>query len=767
MSTFRSSRTQREAARGRTLWLRSALVLLTTASLVAAMFTVATDSAPANAATAGVLTGTVTGAGGAPLEGIDVHLQRSGTSPDFASARTDASGRYSIDISQVEAFDYTLAFTDLTERYATEYWNGAATSSQAQFFRLTRTSEVSPKNAELELSARLSGVVTGSLPSLQVDGVSATLLAAQTGEKVASTTVNGGKFELRSVPAGSYKLYFSPANSSLESVYAGQFWRGASTWATAQTISIDAGSIQAGYDVGLVPGGGLSGTVTAEGTGAPIPSVYVSLTDPQGERIGNTVFTDSNGNYSFSTSLRADAYKVRFFANPTGATASFVTEYWQDALFESQAAPVVIAGTSAVVKDAQLAVGGSISGTVDLSSLAGATVARSATAYSFDAAVGEWLAQNSVQASPDGHYTITGLAPGTYRVGFEAHSSLGSLGRIFSGGAATVADATDVAVVGTTATPNIDMVLELDITRLDGPDRFDASASISKQSFAPGVQVAYVASGLNFPDALSGAPVAAQAGAPILLVQAGEIPASIKAELERLKPDRVVVLGGIDSVSEAVETQLDAYTTGTVTRLAGADRFAASAAISAESFGPGVATAYVANGLNFPDALAGAPAAAKNGSPILLVTPTSIPAEIEDELERLNADRIVVLGGVNSVSEAVKTNLASFTDGTVTRLAGDDRFSASADISSKNFAANAPIVYITNGLNFPDALSGAPVAGREEAPILLVAPNSLPESIADELYRLKPARIVILGGVNSVSPLVAGQLQDFIVIPES
>ncbi|WP_181243279.1 cell wall-binding repeat-containing protein [Glaciihabitans tibetensis] len=48
--------------------------------------------------------------------------------------------------------------------------------------------------------------------------------------------------------------------------------------------------------------------------------------------------------------------------------------------------------------------------------------------------------------------------------------------------------------------------------------------------------------------------------------------------------------------------------------------------------------------------------------------------------------------------------------------------------------------------------AGAPVAGRDAAPILLVAPNTLPESIAAELTRLKPAKIVILGGVNSVSP---------------
>lgn len=311
-----------------------------------------------------------------------------------------------------------------------------------------------------------------------------------------------------------------------------------------------------------------------------------------------------------------------------------------------------------------------------------------------------------------------------------------------------------VTVTLSTLAPGVSEV----VPRLDGADRFEASASISRASFTPGVATAYVAGGLNFPDALSGAPVAAQSGSPILLVAPGSVPASIATELDRLNPGRIVVLGGASSVSEAVQTHLATYTTGGVTRLAGADRFAASADISAKNFESGVPVVYVTNGLNFPDALAGAPVAAKDGAPILLVTPGSVPDSIATELDRLNPGRIVVLGGVNSVSESVQAALKVFTAGTVTRLAGADRFAASADISEKNFAANAAVVYVTNGLNFPDALSGASVAGRDGAPILLVTPGSIPASIATELKRLNPAKIVILGGVNSVSSAVQNEL---------
>ena len=100
------------------------------------------------------------------------------------------------------------------------------------------------------------------------------------------------------------------------------------------------------------------------------------------------------------------------------------------------------------------------------------------------------------------------------------------------------------------------------VTRLSGADRYATSAAISKASFSPGVPVAYIATGLNFPDALSGAPVAALAGGPILLVPGTSIPSAIATELGRLKPARIVILGSTSVVSSGVATTLSYYTTG-------------------------------------------------------------------------------------------------------------------------------------------------------------------------------------------------------------
>jgi len=289
--------------------------------------------------------------------------------------------------------------------------------------------------------------------------------------------------------------------------------------------------------------------------------------------------------------------------------------------------------------------------------------------------------------------------------------------------------------------------------RVYGPDRYGTAAALSAASFDPGVPVAFIATGANFPDALAAGPAAAHAGGPVLLVRRDEIPGATAAELTRLRPGRIVLLGAPAVVSNSVATQLRAYaTSGKVNRIAGANRYDTAALVSRYHFPQGATVVYVATGANFPDALAGGAVAGLYDGPILLVTARDVPDTTAAELQRLDPDRIVVLGSSAIISNAVLQEIGSVTNAEVSRVYGVDRYATAVLLSRANYARNGPSkVYVATGANFPDGLAGSPVAGSLPGPLLLVPANSLPSYVAGELQRLAPDRVIVLGGSSVIS----------------
>ncbi|GAA2233972.1 hypothetical protein GCM10009851_18720 [Herbiconiux moechotypicola] len=302
------------------------------------------------------------------------------------------------------------------------------------------------------------------------------------------------------------------------------------------------------------------------------------------------------------------------------------------------------------------------------------------------------------------------------------------------------------------------------MVRIAGADRYEVSAAISASIAYPRlpVPVAYVVSGEAFPDALSASAVAGTLGGPVLLVTKSTIPDAIRAELTRIKPRKIIVLGGANSIDASVEAQLGAYSSS-VNRIAGADRYEVSALASAGVFevaptGPGVDTLFLASGESYPDALSGAPATAatREGAlpgPLLLTRRGDLPAVVEAEIRRLRPERIIILGGANTISDEVLAKLRTIQPAAF-RIGGTDRYDTSIAISS--FVGQSDTIYVTSGQNFPDALSGGPAGIIGRSPVFLTSPNAIPASLATYLSRPenKPKRIIILGGPSSVSPAV-------------
>jgi hypothetical protein len=203
------------------------------------------------------------------------------------------------------------------------------------------------------------------------------------------------------------------------------------------------------------------------------------------------------------------------------------------------------------------------------------------------------------------------------------------------------------------------------------------------------------------------------------------------------------------------------WSVGTPIRLAGGDRYGTAAAISRAHFNPNVPVAYVATGRNFPDALAGVPAAGAQGGPILLTDQAALPQATRNELARLQPQRIIVLGGPSVVSDGVAGELQAFTARPVVRLSGPTRYETAAAISRATFGSGAPVAFIATGELFPDALAAGPGAIAAGGPVLLSRRDALPQATRDELARLRPAAIYIVGGPSVVSDQVAAELNAY------
>ena len=301
--------------------------------------------------------------------------------------------------------------------------------------------------------------------------------------------------------------------------------------------------------------------------------------------------------------------------------------------------------------------------------------------------------------------------------------------------------------------------------RRAGADRYGTAAAISADGFAAGVPVAYVATGAAFPDALAAAAAAGATTSPVLLVTATAVPAATAAELKRLHPGRIVVVGGSAAVSNAVLTQLAAVSAGGATRLAGADRYGTAAAISKATFPSGAPIAYVAAGTSFADAVSAAPAAARDGGPVLLTRSDALPAATRAELVRLAPTSVVVVGGTGVVSAKVAAAIAAALPGaTLSRLAGADRYATSAAIAA-TFAADVPVVYAASGLSFADALAAAAAAGAHRSPVVLTFPTALPAGIRAQIVRLDPTRAVVAGGASVVNDAVMAAIRGAVAAP--
>jgi putative cell wall-binding protein len=183
--------------------------------------------------------------------------------------------------------------------------------------------------------------------------------------------------------------------------------------------------------------------------------------------------------------------------------------------------------------------------------------------------------------------------------------------------------------------------------------------------------------------------------------------------------------------------------------------------VSQAGWPDGADTVLLARGDNFPDSLAGVSLAYQLNAPILLTPTASLNSATKQEIERLGASRVIILGGTGAVSEAVETELlAMATVDTVDRLGGANRYETAKLIAEElDKGASFDTAFLASGLGFPDALAAASYGAMKGYPILLTGRDSLPAATKAALDSLSGIqKVVIVGGEAVISSAVEAEL---------
>lgn len=202
------------------------------------------------------------------------------------------------------------------------------------------------------------------------------------------------------------------------------------------------------------------------------------------------------------------------------------------------------------------------------------------------------------------------------------------------------------------------------VERWFGANRYETGNEIIKRAFgvdgdgdgdeAVDVDTIVVATGSNFPDALSAGPAVASVEGAVLLVPGtsdGLLSASIDL-LHDLNPRNVVIVGSAGAVSAGIESDLRREFPGAVIRLGGTDRYETSARIT-EHFFRTARSVFISVGSNFPDALAGGALAGALSSPLITAQQSCVPRPVLDQIRRFGPTKTVLVGGSGVLSDKV------------------------------------------------------------------------------------------------------------------
>ncbi|NTU88869.1 MAG: hypothetical protein HGA54_03035 [Actinobacteria bacterium] len=322
------------------------------------------------------------------------------------------------------------------------------------------------------------------------------------------------------------------------------------------------------------------------------------------------------------------------------------------------------------------------------------------------------------------------------------------------------------------------------VTRISGTDIYTTFYNVYAAGKGSWGDTAIIATGKDYPDALSISPYANAAGAPIFVTKSDDLLDA--ASLAAAKTfDKVIIAGGTGVVSASLEEDLKASGCSVV-RLGGDNAYDTSVAIAhwlvgdtlAATFQPSVAftwdgTAF-ATRFGFADALAGSILQGHSAAPIVLVdsndSANSVFALIQNTLSSKAID-VCFLGGIGVIPSTTASRITAYwasainegewtfqgdlilpTSVDYTRIFGADRYATMLNLSLAAYGTSgATQAIIVRGDDFKDALAATAYAGLIDAPVILIPSDAFGDETGTALLTLGVDKVTIIGGTGAVS----------------
>lgn len=328
--------------------------------------------------------------------------------------------------------------------------------------------------------------------------------------------------------------------------------------------------------------------------------------------------------------------------------------------------------------------------------------------------------------------------------------------------------------------------------RFSGENRFDTARLIAADPAYADADTVVIARADDFADALAGALVAGDRGAPLLLTNQDQLPAATVQAITRIAPSTAVILGGSAAISDTVQRHLeDVPSITTVERISGENRYDTARRLAervgeggvgtAPPFGGGQGTrvtAVLATGENFPDALAAGGLSAGGRLPLLLTQTNVLSPAARTALgsQTLGIEQVLIVGGTAAVSTHVEAAVRDDIGLPVRRISGPGRTHTASAVAAFTRELLFPLTFVAdtvavaNGGDYPDALALGPLAAQRRGTLVITdSPASLSPSTTQFLAAscagagAQDAPVLVGGGAAAVSLEVEAQIRDAVV----